>query len=323
MNISRLAIVVGVLLAIQPIAAAMENRIEGQVLDQDRQPVFNAFVELHNEVNAMMGRSRTSSQGRFSFSGMDPGHYSIKVLPLNTNLMSETKEIEINNQSSRSDLVIVEFILRPDKRFVKETASSRPQTLYAQDVPESARKLYRSGIEKSADHKGSLADIEAAIHEFPAYFEALSYLGQEYIDRGQFEKGYPFLLRAIDINQRCGSCYYGLGYAFYQLKNQAAALKAVDAAAILEPQSPSVHLLRGTLLRIDGNFIESEKALLKSKSLSAKPVAEVYWQLSLLYNRQRRNREAADQLETFLKIRPDYPERRQIEELIHKLKLSS
>src|SRR5947208_10944354 len=41
-------------------------------------------------------------------------------------------------------------------------------------------------------------------------------------------RSYPYLLRAIDVNQRSAPTYYSLSYAFYQLKQYPAALEAAD-----------------------------------------------------------------------------------------------
>ncbi|MGI9036769.1 MAG: tetratricopeptide repeat protein, partial [Pyrinomonadaceae bacterium] len=82
------------------------------------------------------------------------------------------------------------------------------------------------------------------------------------------------------------------------------------------------HLLYGTLLRLNGDYQEAEKVLLKAKSLAKKPNPEISWQLALLYNKLKRNKEAANELETYLKIYPDSPDKKKVEDLIAKLKAS-
>ena len=297
------------------------NQIEGMVYDEKRNPVYNAYVELYNEVNGTAGRTRTSSQGRFQFTGMSEGRYTIRVRPYGTNLLEDSQDIEINNQASRSDLVMVEFRLRVDKRTTNIGNTATGETIFVQDISDNAKKLYQSGAEKldNKDMKG-LKDLEAAIEIFPDYFDARSRLGREYISRNEFEKGYPHLLRAIDVNQRCVSCYYSLAYAFYQLKQYPAATKAGFAAAVLDPSSVEIHLLLGTVLRLNGDLKTAEKALLKAQNLSKKPNAEIHWQLSLLYNKMNRNQDAANELETFLKIEPNSPNKVKIQELIAKLR---
>lgn len=304
-----------------PKSSALINKIEGTVYDEHRNPVYNAYVELYNSVNSLNGHTRTTTQGRFSFMGIGPGNYVIRVRPYGTNLMEESKEIEINNQASRSDLVIVEFRLRIDKRITNLVPEAPSEAIFVQDISDNAKKLYQTGISK-LDNKNiqGLKDLEAAIDISPDYFDARSRLGREYVSRKEFEKGYPHLLRAIDVNQRCVTCYYSLSYAFYQLKQYPAAVKAGLAAAVLDQSSVDIHLLLGTVLRLNGDDKTAEKALLKAKNLSKKPNSEIHWQLSLLYNKMKRNQDAANELETFLKIVPDAPNKEKIQELIAKLR---
>jgi tetratricopeptide (TPR) repeat protein len=304
-----------------PKALVAVNVIEGTVYDQNRNPVYNAFVELYDEVSALTGRTRTSTQGRFTFRGMNAGRYTIRVKPYGTNLLEDAQDIEVNNQNSQSDLVMVEFRLRIDKRITNLVPETPGEAIFVQDVSDRARKLYKIGVDK-LDNKDMLGlkDIEAAIEIFPDYFDARSRLGREYVSRREFEKGYPHLLRAVDINQRCVSCYYSLGYAFYQLKQYPAASKAAMAAAVLDQSSVDVHVLLGTVLRLNGDYVTAEKALLKAKNLSKKPNPEIHWQLSLLYNKMKRNREAADELEAYLKVAPDSTDKQRIQELIGKLR---
>lgn len=79
----------------------------------------------------------------------------------------------------------------------------------------------------------------------------------------------------------------------------------------------------GTLLRVDGSYEQSEKVLLLAKKLSKDTVPEVHWQLALLYNKLGRNKEAADELELYLKAQPDARDKKDIQDLIAKLRKES
>lgn len=299
------------------------NRIEGQVYDQSRNPVADAFVELYNDVNSQIGRTKTSSSGRFFFIGMPAGRFTVKVLPLGKNLRTDSQDVEIVNQNARSDLVMIEFILKPDRTAEERMRSETPEVVFVQEVPDSAKEALKKGI-KLLDEKDpkALVEIEKAVEIFPEYFEALNRLGKEYINRGEYKTGYPFLLRAVDINPRSFDSFYSLGFAFYKLNEMPAAKKAISAAVALNSESGAIQLLFGTILRISGDLPEAEKALQKSLSLSKDINPETYWQLSLLYNKLGRNSDAARQLEKYLKIMPNHPEKENILELIKKLRAS-
>src|SRR5262245_53510399 len=106
-----------------PTSYALVNRIEGVVYDPHRMPVEKAYVELLNDVDSVIDRTRTNSAGRFTFSGMPPGRYAVKVLPLGTNLMEQTQEVNITDITRiRNDTTYIDINLRYDKRN-RESAS--------------------------------------------------------------------------------------------------------------------------------------------------------------------------------------------------------
>ncbi len=298
------------------------NRIEGRVMDETNNGVDNVYVELYDNYGSLIARQRSTGQGRFSFRGMRQGRYVISVKPFGTNLKEDSKEIEINNQSSRSDTVMVDFRLRPDRQF-KQTDAGIVGTIFAQEVPEDAKRLYRSGVDEVQSKPDKARDdFKAAIKLFPNYFDALAALGKANIIQGKYADGYPYLLRAIDVNSRCSDCYYSLSLAFYKLNELVAAIKAVDAAAILQPKSGPVRLLQGMIYRNNDDLAGAEKALLLAKSLFTDPNPEVHWQLSNVYNRQKRNQEAADELELYIKAKSDMSatEKAGVRDLIVKLR---
>jgi len=301
------------------------NRIEGRVTDQSNVGVDSAFVELYDNYGSMVGRQRTSGGGRFTFRGMRSGNYVVTVKPFGTNLLEDSKEVEINNQFTRSDTVVVDFRLQPDKRFVNDKPSVLG-TIFAQDVPPEAERLYKSGLDNmDSKPERALSDLQEAIKLFPKYFNALSALGKTYIILGKYDTGYPYLLRAIDVNTQCGDCYYSLALAFYKLNQLPAAKKAADASVVLQPLSPAARLLQGIIYRLNDELAAAEKALLTAKTLSKDPDPEVHWQLSLVYNRMKRNADAANELEEYLKTKPGMSksEKESVRDLIAKLRKSN
>ena len=299
------------------------NTIEGQVYDPNHRPVENLYVELLNEVDSVIQRTKTNISGRFTFVGVPAGRLLVRVVTFGTNFMEQTQEVMVTQTRNNNDRNYVDISLR------YATRNRGPQTdvpagvVFVQEIPAAAKTTYLKGVaDFEKEPEKGLAEVEAALNIFPDYFDALDWLGKEYISRKQYEKGYPYLIRAIDVNARSASSYYSLGYAFYQMKKYPAALAAAKATTTLVPGSIDAQLLYGTLLRISGSYSEAETALLKANSLAQKMNAEVHWQLSLLYNRLNRNQETIDELETFLKLVPDSPDRDKIRDMIAKLKAS-
>ncbi|CAN5584086.1 hypothetical protein BH10ACI2_BH10ACI2_22350 [soil metagenome] len=305
-------------------APTFANRIEGQIYDENRVPVGDMFVELQGDGGNSFATIKSTPQGRFTFGNLGPGTFRVRVMPMGRNYIEQSRDVQfVQSMTGRNDdTQLVEFYLRIDRRGMQKTNFGYPEAVFAQEIPDKARKLYQSGTEsldRSID-KG-LSDLEAAITAFPIYFDALSRLGKEYLIRKDFEKAYPLLIRAIDVNQRSYSSYYALAYSFYQLKQIPAALKAASACTIIRPDAAEGRVLYGTLLRIHGDFQESEVELKKAIATAKTQNAEAHWQMALLYNRLNRNKDAADELEIFLKIAPaESADKKAAEALIAKLR---
>lgn len=303
-------------------ANAFLNRIEGQIFTPDRLPVANAYVELINEVDSVFAQTKTKTNGRYTFVGMPGGRYIVKVLPLGTQYKEQTQEVYVQTMArGGSDFVYSDIYLVYDKRADTSSVENSAEAIFVQEIPSDAKKLYEDGVDDLKKNQDTgFAKLEQAIEKFPTYFNALSLLGEKYVSRGEYDKAYPYLLKAIDVNSRSSINFYRLGFTFYQLKQYKAAVEASKAAVTLVPESIDALLLYGTVLRINENFEDGEKILSKANTVAKGKNPEVHWQLALLYNRLNRNQAAIDELETFLKINPNSNDKPKIQALITKLK---
>src|SRR5438093_13065945 len=103
-------------LDVLPKTSNLINRIEGQVYDPNHRPVENVYVELLNEVDSVIQRTKTNSSGRFTFSGVPPGRLTVRVLTFGTNFMEQTQEVVIVQTRNSNDVDYVDISLRYDKR---------------------------------------------------------------------------------------------------------------------------------------------------------------------------------------------------------------
>lgn len=298
------------------------NVISGQVWDPYNNPVSEINVELINGNYSTIARQRISS-GRFNFSGVAAGDYKIKVLTIGTDYLEQTQDVQIVNLTQyASDSAYVDFHLKFDPRKVTLGSGGLPEEIFVQDgISDEAQKFYKRGVELLIDKKEKgLIEIEKSLELSPNYYAALNKLGTEYVKRKDYKKAVQYLIKAIDINQRSYSSFYALAYAAYQLNHIPEAIEASRASTIIKPDSINAQWLYGTVLRINGNYEKAEKTLLRAQKLSKKPLPEVHWQLALLYNKTARNKEAIVELELFLKIQPELENKKEIQDLITKLR---
>jgi hypothetical protein len=303
------------------------NTIQGQVYDPNRVPVSDIYVELRNDLGSTISRIRTQTGGRFFFANVSSGHFNVTVLTTGTNYLEQTQGVDVVNIfRGSSDSVYVDFYLQFDKRRTSIGTVSVTDVVFVQEIPEEARKLYKNGVKKlgGKNNQEGFDELEQAIKLFPEYFDALSALGREYVQLKEYKKAVAYLIKAIDINQRSFSCYYSLAYAAYKLDFLPEAIKAIRAATTLQANSVNAQLLYGTLLRLDGSYTKALEVLLKAKTLSKdSPVGEIHWQLALVYNKLNRNKEAADELDIYLKTSPAVANKKEIQDLIAKLRVET
>lgn len=308
------------------IKAQFGSSISGMVFDSEtRRPVSSVEVELLNDVYSTVARIRTEGSGRYYFSRLSGGNYKIRILPLGTNYVEQTQDVTLApfviQGRETPDSAYVDFYLKINTEKVS-IAELKSGTVFAQEVPPQALELYKKAISQLNSKNGEgLITLENAIKVFPDYYDALDLLGNQYVERKEFAKSLPFLIKSIDVNQRSFSSFYALGYACYNLNKREEATEAMRAAAILRPESVNALFWYGRLLRLAGDLKNAEQYLLKAKNLSKNsPIADVSWQLALLYQKIEKYKEAADELEIFVKLQPNSRDKENIRKVIANLR---
>jgi tetratricopeptide (TPR) repeat protein len=198
--------------------------------------------------------------------------------------------------------------------------------VFTQEVPEPARKEYERGaalLQKTDQRKQGLETLKKAIDLFPRYFDALELLGAEYLKQQEYELAIPLLTKAIEVNRRSYSSLYALAVAQYNLKQLPEAIESMRRAVTLNQRSANANLWLGMLLRQTGKLDEAETYLKQADQLAASKSPEAHWQLALLFNQLKRYKEAADELELFLKVQPDSRDTELIKKLIQRFREQS
>ncbi|HMJ08763.1 MAG TPA: carboxypeptidase-like regulatory domain-containing protein, partial [Pyrinomonadaceae bacterium] len=130
-----------------PASRAVVNRIDGIVWDPYHRPVPDVYVELQNEMYMSLGRIRTTTTGRFSFTVANQGNYVVRVLTSGTNYLEAAEPVEIVQVAQRSsDSAYLDIYLKFDKRKMNSGITGITEAVFVQEVPDAAKKLYESGV---------------------------------------------------------------------------------------------------------------------------------------------------------------------------------
>lgn len=303
----------GLVLVFSASASGQGNSISGHIFGVDRRPVADVDVELLDDLSRTLQRVRTNSSGRFFFYRVPSGRFKVRVLPFQTDYEEQEQDIEIVNFSrgtgSGDDRISGvtneqrDFYLRLRKGATLGTAGS----VFAQDVPPEAKKLYDAAVMdlKEKRTKQAYAELKASIEIFPKYFAALELLGTEYLNAAYFEAAQVLLTIATEVNPRSFKSWHGLSYSLYSQKKYPAAIAAIEKAMEINGSVPEGMLLNGVLLRRTQKYAEAEKQLSKAKELYGDTVPEIRRELGLVYADEKRYKDAAKELKSYLKARPE------------------
>lgn len=314
------------------------NTIYGTVFGESRRPVADVYVELLDDVSSSRGQAKTDVSGRFTFSNLVDGRYTIRVKPYGTDYEEQTREVvlasissvrgsDLGGRNSGSASEHVDIVLRLNPRASHGPFATGADVVFAQSVPPAAKKLYEEGVAYLRDKKeqAGFDSLKKAVETFPDYYLALDRLGAEYAVRGTknpafLHAAYALLTHAVEINPRGFSSVYGLGWTQYQLGLNAEAIDNLKRATTLYAKAADVYLLLGMALRRASKPDQAEPAFKRANELTSGNSAEVHWQLAVLYNDQKRHNEAADEMELFLKTAPKGEDTEKIKGLIKQLR---
>ena len=291
------------------------NSISGHVSD-GRSAIPNLQVELLNDMDSVIQRTKTDSSGLFAFRRLSTGIFQVRVQTYGTSYIGQIKRVQLERTRAFEQ---VDFVL-----VSKQTSSISPTggAVFVQEVPEQARREFDRGSDllKNDRRKEGVAALKKAVEMFPSYFAALELLGMEYVKQQEYEPAIDVLTKAVEVNRRAYQSLYGLSVAQQSLKQLPQAVESMRRAITLNPGSVNANLWMGMLLRQSAKLDEAETYLKQADKLAESKSADAHWQLALLFNDLKRYREAADELELFLKVQPDSKDTELIKKLIQRLR---
>jgi hypothetical protein len=300
------------------------NSISGHVSNDQRAPLADVRVELLNEVDSVIRTVKTDGSGLFVFRKLSDGTFQVRIQTAGTNYVSQTKRVDLARPHGfGAAFEELDFVLTTVRN---NSSTTKPGVVFVQEVPEPARKQYQKGselLEKSNKRQEAFAALKSAIDIFPQYFDALEMLGTEQVKDAQYEAAIPLLTKALEVNSRAYASCFALGVAQFNVKQLQPAIESFRRAVSLNEKSINANLWLGIALRQTSRLDEAESSLKRADLLAESKLPEAHWQLALLFNQLKRFREAADELEKFLKVQPDARDVELIKKLIQRLRQQS
>ena len=303
------------------------NTIQGKVYFPAGERNLGKAVKLHIEsANATGGASTVTDQdGVFRFNGLRPGNYDV-VVDGGKDYENTREPVTIDPIGS-GRIVQVNIALKP------KIDASNPAFA---GVPQSALDQYQKGAAaaQKGDAKGAIEFFNKAVSAYPNFALALSELGAQHLKLFQWEKAAETFDTLVKLKPTDAAAHLDLGIALYNIGSVALSDKKVDEAnqklglaeiqlreAIkLNNPGPSAHYYLGMTLVKTRRYDEAQTELELAVKNGGGNIALAHRFLGGLYQRAHRNKEAADELETYLKLDPKVKDAQTIKDQIQKLR---
>jgi tetratricopeptide (TPR) repeat protein len=265
----------------------------------------------------------TNETGNFAFRGLPNGSYTVTI----------DKETEYEPVSQSVDIRV--FAGSPAQTYTlnirlalkKGVQQAKPAVLNVQfaNVPPAARGYYDNALELGAkgDHRGAVAQLQLAIKEHPAFTMAHNEMGVQYLRLGQLEESDQAFQGALKIDASSLEALVNRGIVNVMLKRYGESIPMLRKAVKIDDKSAVGHYFLGQALANLGLFIEAEKELQLALNLGKEQMKEAHRILAIIYIDRGDKKQAAGELEAYLKLTPDAPDADNIKETIRKLKESN
>jgi tetratricopeptide (TPR) repeat protein len=277
-----------------------------------------------NDVYSTLSRVKTDGAGSFTFGGLSDGSYKVKVMPYGTDYEEQIEDVTLVNYSRApgggATSEQISFYLKP--RASTGPFAGPPGVIFAQNVPDEAKKLYEEGVKSLSVKKENegFDALKRAIEIYPQYYSALERLGTEYVMRGYYTAAFVLLTQATEVNPRGYPSVLGLGLAQFYLKQNDEAIANLKRATTLYDKSPNAFMWLGMALRRAGKKDEALTAYTRANNLSKGKVAQIHMELARLHSEENRYAQAATELELYLKYQQDAPDADKVKQIIQELR---
>ena len=267
----------------------------------------------------------TNEDGTFVFNRLPAGHYTL-VVDAGKEFDPATENVNIDREASiggRNQKVIISLKVR-----------GAAAALAA--VPKAARESYTKGMEAAAknENKQAAEFLAEAVKLHPAFPQALTELGLQYLKLNQMERAAETYRALIGLKKDDASAHLNLGIALYNVSLALLSEKKVDEAnqklaeteaslrqaIALKMPGPNPHYYLGlTLIRFK-KFSDAQAEMEQTIANGGENFALAHKYLGGLYMSAKRHKEAAEHLEKYLQLEPKAKDAEQISNTIKELR---
>lgn len=261
----------------------------------------------------------TDTKGRFTFTGVSDGTYSLEVQADAKLFYPVTQEVRVI-YGAHPGLIIV---LRGKTEAAKQSVGNVVSTAeFDQQVPDAARKEFDKGrqLSEQGKFKDAAERFKQAVAIYPGYLMARNNLGVQYLKMGKWSEAAEQFDAAIGIDPKAFNPRLNLSIALIEQKKYVEAIEHLNQAISIDSSSPAVHLYAGIASIGVDNIDQAERELSTAISLEGPQQPLAHFFLGITYIRKGERESAVRELNAYLKKEPDGEKAPRARQLIEKLK---
>lgn len=270
---------------------------------------------LYTRSGVLLDRQKVGSKGRYRFLNVPPGDYD---------LVFEFENAEVARMQIR--LVGVPTDFRQDIALEWRAGpfsgkSGKPEVLSAEDVYDrkpSNQNRFEKAREAfdSKDYNRAITLFRLIVAEDPGDFQAWSELGTSYLVQNNLIEAERAYLSATEIRPTFFRALLNLGKVRLLKKDFDGALTVLSQAVTAKPGSAEANYFTGEAYLQLRKGSKAIGYLYEALKLEPIKMADAHLRLAALYHGAGMKDKAAAEYEEFLKKRPDYKDRKKLEQYI-------
>ncbi len=291
-----------------PDSAAGIHSIQGKVyLPNGRRAGQGVNVKLEGNVNGSRSAS-TDGDGAFFFNGLPAAEYSIivdggseyELVKQSVTIYGTTGGVGVGRTGQT---IMLDIHLLPKGSVINEEKAFAGVPKEAVDNYKKAKQSAHAG-----DHKKAVEQLNSAIAIHPTFALAFNELGIQYLTLKEMAKLAETMEALLKLTPNDGHAHLNLGIALFNQKKLDEAEVHLREAVKLVNTDPSAHYYLGMTLVSKKQYSEAEKELELAIANGGDNLALAHKYLGGLYLNSKKNQQAADELEKYLKLDPKAPD---------------
>ncbi|NOT61423.1 MAG: tetratricopeptide repeat protein [Acidobacteria bacterium] len=296
------------------------HTIQGTIYLPTGQPTGEMIKVKISSTNSSGLSTVADANGAFVFRNLEPGPYYLTVdAGKDFEVYQETLNIDRETSKLGPRTLTLPVYLR-----VKPNSSLAVGTIDASlaGVPKPALDRYNKGRElaQANNSKAAVEELKAAVTLHADFALAHNELGVQYLKLGQLNQAIETLRTAVKLAPEAFNPCLNYGIALLNKKDFTPAEAQLRQAVKKQDISPTAHMYLGITLISLRLHDEAEKELQRAITLGGNEISLAHYYLGGIYWGKREYQQAANELDTYLKLTPQAPEAERLRTTIKELR---